>query len=170
MASILKNTDGVYDYVPNVNDPIRTQVLISLFSDAAAQPGDPVPAGAPRRGWWGFSYDSPYPYPRGSRLWLLQGSKATDDTLAQAQAYGVEALKWMLNAGLISGLRVTAERYSDTILALGVYLTLPDGSHWSGVWDLTLAGPVAAPTAPVDLPVTLDFSDPDRSHWIGTLI
>ena len=57
---------------------LQTAMLISLFSDRQAAPGDVIPDGSnDPRGWWGDNTI-------GSRLWLLSRSKQTQDTLQRA--------------------------------------------------------------------------------------
>src|SRR5579875_2938906 len=58
-------------------DDLITSVAISLFTDRIANADDPIPDGSTDpRGWWG---DLDETYPIGSRLWLLDRSKATPD-------------------------------------------------------------------------------------------
>jgi phage gp46-like protein len=86
-----------------------TAVLISLFTDRVATPDDVVPDASRKsrdpRGWWGDTA----PYPIGSRLWLLERAKRTPGTLALAQGYIAEALKWMVDDHAASKIDVGVE-------------------------------------------------------------
>lgn len=86
---------------------LQTSAIISLFTDAQAQPGDAIPDGsADPRGWWGdmpidpAQQDAATPPDRiGSRLWLLWRALQTAETLQLQQNYANEALHWMLDDG-----------------------------------------------------------------------
>lgn len=81
-----------------VDDGLETSVLISLFTDRRAEPGDVLPDGeTDRRGWWADDPDDRI----GSRLWLLKRAKESQDTLDRALEYIKESLQWMLD-GLVS--------------------------------------------------------------------
>jgi phage gp46-like protein len=85
---------------------IVTAVLISLFSDRVADPDDTIPDGTTDpRGWWG---DATPPL-IGSRLWLIERSKQTQQTLALAQGYLEEALQWLIDDGASSRVDVQVE-------------------------------------------------------------
>lgn len=100
---------------------MRTAILISLFTDARADDGDPLPqAGAERRGWWGDG-------DIGSKLWLLKRAKITNETLLTAQQYCEEALQWLVDDGAVQSLSITAEAQADNRLAIAVILQRPDG-------------------------------------------
>jgi phage gp46-like protein len=81
-----------------------TPVLLSLGSDRRAEPDDTLPdavtegsiaAGLnPRRGWAGDAFDE-HGDRAGSRLWLQERDKQTDDVLRRAQDYAREALGWL---------------------------------------------------------------------------
>lgn len=87
---------------------LQTLVIASLFCDAPAQDGDPVPDGQPRSGWWAdaFSEDGDV---WGSRLWLLKRAKLTSETCRKAEAYAAEALRWMISDGVASKIVPVAE-------------------------------------------------------------
>ncbi len=81
-----------------------TPLLLSLGSDRRAEPDDTLPdtvtAGSitaglnPRRGWAGDALD-PNGDRAGSRLWLLEREKQTDDVLARARDYALQSLAWL---------------------------------------------------------------------------
>jgi phage gp46-like protein len=95
---------------------LQTAVIISLFTDAPAQPGDVIPDGSTDvRGWWG---DMPVDPVRqditarvdrlGSRLWLLDRALQAPETLVRAEAYAREALAWMLDDGVAGSIVAAA--------------------------------------------------------------
>lgn len=101
---------------------IETAVLISLHTDAPADPDDLIPDGtADPRGWWGDST-------MGSKLWLLARAKRTPSTLLLAKAHAEQALAWLVADGAAAGVAITAEWLVGGILGLLVIVTQPDGS------------------------------------------
>lgn len=76
---------------------LETMIIISLFSDRRAEPSDVLPYGqTDPRGWCGDSYAGVPGFLLGSRLWLLQGARATATLPKTARGYIVEALQWMI--------------------------------------------------------------------------
>ena len=85
---------------------IVTAVLISLFSDREANPDDTIPDGSrDARGWWGDDGQDLI----GSRLWLIDRAKKTQQTLALAKEYIEEALQWLIDDGVVSKIDVYVE-------------------------------------------------------------
>lgn len=116
---------------------LETAVLISLFTERRAQPGDEALGRAPYKGgWWADSVTND---PLGSRLWLLRRAKATTDTLAQARAFALESLAWLLADGVARSVEVEAQRLrkpSFDFLGLVVMIIRPDGTAWSRAWEV----------------------------------
>ncbi len=79
---------------------IDTAILISLFTDRLARADDDF-EGDDRRGWWG---DVDQDYPVGSRLWLLRRQKLTVATANKAENYASEALKWLIDDGVVASI------------------------------------------------------------------
>ena len=101
-------------------DTPAAPILVSLGSDRRAAPDDVLPTGvsplnqpttwSERRGWWGDALDR-RSRRIGSRLWLLDREKATEQVRLRAQAYVAEALAWMaLDLGVTPDISVTIER------------------------------------------------------------
>lgn len=108
------------------DDSIETAVIISLFTDRRAAPGDVIPDGTDnRRGWWGDTYSET---PTGSRLWLLSREKELESVLLRAEQYAAEALQWLIDDDLVSAIAITATNPADGELALRIDITLPDGT------------------------------------------
>lgn len=108
---------------------LNTAVLISLFSDRRAEPGDdlPDPRGG-RRGWWGDALNNDHDL-IGSRLWLLTRCKATPEIRRLFEDYTREALAWLLDDGLAVALDVAATWERADRLAVAVTITRPDGGR-----------------------------------------
>lgn len=117
---------------------LQTAIIISLFTDRMAQPGDVIPDGTnDPRGWWGDS-----DVPIGSRMWLLKRAKQIPQTLQLAYDYLAEALQWLIDDGVVArfdisvqwarpsvlGAQITAYKQNGTQLTTGQYAWA-----WSGI-------------------------------------
>jgi phage gp46-like protein len=93
---------------------LETAVLISLFTDAQADPGDIVFDNDPH-GWWADTYAAledpaltPIPGDRiGSKLWQAFGRPRNQDTLNWLRDTILTALSWMLADGVASAVDAT---------------------------------------------------------------
>lgn len=101
---------------------LRTAVLLSLFSDARAEPGDELPDGVSRGGYWGDAYPARPGDRWGSRLWLLSRSTITREVLRRAETYAREALAWAVEDGIASRVTATAAPRSAQAFVLEVVL------------------------------------------------
>lgn len=110
-------------------DELATSVLISLFTDRLVDANE-VPDGVDRAGWWGDAYplDGEEGDAIGSRLWLLDGGRASADAPARARAYAIEALRWMLDDGIARSVDAQATLSDGGRLDLEVSITLTDGT------------------------------------------
>jgi len=103
-------------------DELQTAVLLSLFTDRAALPDDPLPTGADdRRGWWGDAM-------LGSRLWLLRRAKQTTETLTRAKDYIIEALSWVIDDGIALRVDVLVSWQKLEFLAAQIAIVRNDGT------------------------------------------
>ncbi|ARK86036.1 phage GP46 family protein [Burkholderia pseudomallei] len=118
---------------------LETAVLISLFTDRIAEPDDMIPDGSnDPRGWWGDEFST---VKIGSRLWLLQRAKQTQETLQRAYDYIVEALQWMIDDGVAAKFDVYVEWTAASELGAQIIAYKQDGSTvanaytwaWQGV-------------------------------------
>lgn len=115
---------------------LQTVLLISLFTDREADPDDIIPDGSTNpRGWVG---DVGQPYKIGSKLWLLSRAKQTKDTLARANSYIADALKWMLDDGVVARFDITTEWTRASQLGAKVVAYRNDGTsmalNFASVW------------------------------------
>ncbi|MEO1354501.1 MAG: phage GP46 family protein [Pseudomonadota bacterium] len=116
---------------------IETALLISLFTDRQAEPEDVIPDGTnDPRGWWGGEFST---VKLGSRLWLLNRSKQTQETLQRAYDYIVEALQWMIDDGVVAKFDVYVEWTAAGQLGAQVVAYKQDGSTvakaYSWAWN-----------------------------------
>lgn len=128
-----------------VDEGLRTAILISLFTDARARPDDVLPTpDADPRGWWGNAFPQDISLAGdelGSRLWLLSRSKTTPDVIARARDYAREAVQWLLDDGVAEEVTVEAERQGDATMpriAIGIEVTRPgrnQPTRYDFVWE-----------------------------------
>lgn len=92
---------------------LRTAVIISLFTDALADPSDSLPDGTDdRRGWVGDvppsgSADG-VTDPIGSTLWLYEGQRQTEPIRRRIEVSARDALAWMIRDRVADAVDVTA--------------------------------------------------------------
>jgi phage gp46-like protein len=136
---------------------LESAVLLSLWTDASARPDDVIPDGTDdRRGWWG-NWNAPEGNELGSRLWLLEREKSTEETLRRAEEYAAAALAWMLEEdaewGRVAARVDVAASYLEvgpvppTTLLLRVQITREDGTvydeRYAWAWTELAADGVA---------------------------
>ena len=100
---------GLWEPSIDVNDAetvegFETAIIVSIFTNARAdesEKSEPINRG----GWWGNAL-SPSGYELGSRNWLLEREKITNQTTRDFQRYTTRCLKWLLNQKVINALNV----------------------------------------------------------------
>lgn len=115
-----------------IND-LTTAVLISLFTDAAAGVDDAIPDGSGnRRGWWGDPA-------MGSKIWLLERSKALPSVADRAVGYAQDALAWLVGDGIAQRIEATAEWVNSTMLVLTIKIVRGTANsvsiRFANLWD-----------------------------------
>ncbi|GBQ69630.1 bacteriophage protein [Ameyamaea chiangmaiensis NBRC 103196] len=125
-----------------LDNPLRTAVMVSLFTDRLA-PVEPTSAdlavgvgglapGEDRRGWWGDAF-SDGGVLIGSRLWLLRRVIKSGESaiLMEVQAICNEALAWLVTDQVVASVAVTASWLSKTAVGMVIVLTMPDSTRQS---------------------------------------
>ncbi|ODU84510.1 MAG: hypothetical protein ABT10_03025 [Novosphingobium sp. SCN 63-17] len=120
------------DTLEFIND-LTTSVLISLFTDATAGDDDVIPDGTSlRRGWWADTT-------LGSKLWLLERSKALPSVARQVEQYALDALGWLLTDQIAIEVNAAAVWLSSTMLVLTITITRgsarPISIRFANLWD-----------------------------------
>ena len=136
---IFENNDLVTD------EGLVTAVIISWFTDQRATDDDTIPNSnsdqqfVDKRGWWGDLVDVQVAGDRiGSKLWLLDRAKTTQENLALAKEYGEAALEWMKEDGVAKDVIVTSEKIqigNTYILSLKAEITKVDGNKLNVSFD-----------------------------------
>jgi phage gp46-like protein len=131
LALVWSNVSGNADLVTIDDDVasdrgLMTAVILSLFTDRRAEDDDVPPSGdsGDRRGWWADQFASVGGDRIGSRLWLIDRSTLTNETLLKATQYVTEALQWMIDDKVVASIPVTVTRMSapDGIMIAGELL------------------------------------------------
>lgn len=116
-----------------LEDNLARAVMISLFTDRRAEPYDALPdtGGDPpdRRGWWADAFQEAGrdARPIGSRLWLLERSVLSRETLRRAEDYAREALAWIVADGAAGAVTVAVAQPRHGWLGLDVAFDTPEG-------------------------------------------
>ena len=141
----------VYDLALNADDgdhleldySYDTAVLISLLTDREVDPSEALDP-SDRGGYWGDSYPDVPGDRVGSRLWTLKGAKRTPETLVRAEGYVREALRWMVEDGILASeddIGVELEFDGQNVLKGVVTLKKPKAplDKWVVPWSYSLA-------------------------------
>ncbi len=118
-------------------DDLATAILFSLFTDRVAGPDDVIPDGsADRRGWWGDEKI-------GSRLWLLDRAKQTEETRQRAADYIAEALQWLIDDGVVSRFDTTVVWVRNAMLGVRLVAYRSSGGTSTAAFDWAWKGSLA---------------------------
>ena len=177
-------SSGIADLSADGNDlafdaGIHTAVLLSLFTDRRAEDDDKPPSGddTDRRGWWGDQFAVVEGDRYGSRLWLLDREKITNELARRAEEYVREALAWMIEDRVAVSIDVEIETTTKDLL-IRIMPNRPGKDpvflRFAHVWKALAAGttsaPVTAPMAGVSQDATsLIFRPSSLDQWATTL-
>lgn len=129
---------AVIDDDVSADQGLRTALILSLFTDRRAEDDDVLPGGDDRRGWWADEFLEHLGDRHGSRLWLLDRSKSTEDVIPRAEDYAREALAWLLEDRVAERVDVACEISGETrTLVITVYRPGLDPTtyRFAHVWD-----------------------------------
>jgi len=133
LAVIWDSNNQRLDVAPRPNTQLTkltTAIAISLFTDASVN-DDELPDGEENRGYWG-DMDLVANESLGSKLWLLNRSKITTETINKARDYITEAVQWMIDSGNLLAIEITVERQGLDRLAYQLNCQLTDG-NWEQI-------------------------------------
>lgn len=121
---------------------LETAVLISLYTDARASEDDNPDDPNDLRGWVGDLLPERNDT-IGSKLWLLDRSKATQDNANKAKEYAKQALQWMIDDGVASAIDVSSSiiGYEETkklVLDIAIYKNNDKilGIKFNDLWEM----------------------------------
>lgn len=127
----LLQQDGTGEFVISLEngdfktiDSFDTSISIALFGDARADSSE-VPAVERRRGWWGNNFGEDPEFQLGSKLWLLNQNRRTQETLNKAITIAQSALQWLVDDGHAKNVEVSG---AFTENGIGLTITIFRGS------------------------------------------
>ncbi|CNK75711.1 putative bacteriophage protein GP46 [Yersinia enterocolitica] len=106
-------------------DNLTRAVIISLFTWRRADPDDDAER---PMGWWGDTYPTVQNDRIGSRLYLLQRTTLTNNTVELARGYLEQALAWLKDDGVVSRITINVQRRDTDMLTAEITLYRNDGS------------------------------------------
>jgi len=139
------NNDKFYDInFGSDGDFIKTEgfnmaLKISLMCERRASESE-VALPQFRRGWWGNEFLGFDNFEIGSKLWLLNQTRATQNTLNNSITYTQNSLQWLITDNYLSRVHVTAN-YEDNGLNINIDLIRSNNlveSYGYSLWDNTL--------------------------------
>lgn len=118
------------------DEGFETAVSISLFTDRRVTEEDLAEGDTEKRGWWGDTIPEVDQDQIGSKLWLLEREKTTEETRVKAEGYCREALAWMIEDGVATTIQVAGAYIVRGKLALDLRIFRPEGeTRFSVLWD-----------------------------------
>jgi len=115
-----------------------TALKMSLFEERRADRTEVVPA-ENRRGWWGNELFDTLEFEIGSKLWLIDQTRLTQETLNKAIDFVQSATSWLVTDEHLNEVRVSGVLRPETII-LTIDL-LRDGSRTESfsfdIWEKT---------------------------------
>lgn len=91
-----------------LDDGLENYVLISLSTNKRARDIDPLPfKDSDKQGWWGDIFED---VEIGSRLWLRQRDRISNELFTNITQDVEDALQWMIDDNIIDRLSVSVER------------------------------------------------------------
>jgi len=136
LASLPGSTDLALE------EGLETAIAVSLFTDARAEVVELPPGETDRRGWFGEEFGTVSGDKIGSKLWLLDREKQTEEVRMKAIEYAEEALKWLIDDGVASAIDVDCQFPSRGVWQLSVDITKPKTGQafkYSIIWGQALA-------------------------------
>lgn len=107
------------------DDGLETAILVSLFSDRRVRYDELIEGESDRKGWYGDVATDQTGDQIGSKLWLLDRGKASEETRKLSEEYASEALQWLLDDGVAETVDVTAVLVPRDRINLTIVITRP---------------------------------------------
>lgn len=123
-------------------DGLETAVIVSIFTDARADVVELPPGETDRRGWFGEEFGDVIGDKYGSKLWLLDREKQTEDVRMRAIEYAKEALQWMIDDGVADSIDVDCQFPARGVWQITVTIKKPNSGEafkFSSAWGQALA-------------------------------
>lgn len=119
------------------DEGLESAVAISLFTDKRVT-DEQLPYGKKdKKGWWGDMVPEVEQDQIGSRLWTIDPSKTTTDTLRLSEDYCREALNWLIEDGLSNEINIISDYNDNRHLIIDIEIIKPDNTSikFQANWD-----------------------------------
>jgi len=116
---------------------LETAIIISLFTDRRVTQEQLPEFQTSRKGWWGDLLPVVDGDQIGSRIWTLNRSKITNETLRLHEDYAREALQHLVEDGVADRIEIEAN-YNDAfhlILDIGIIRPENQNTRFNIIWD-----------------------------------
>lgn len=134
--------NGCYDLRQEAGDllgdnGLETAVIIALFTDKRVTEEQLPSFTDDKRGWWGDMIPVIDRDQVGSRLWTLDRSKITNETLRLHEDYAKEALQHFIEDGVATAVNVEANYNEHFHLVLDIGIIRPENkkTRFNIIWD-----------------------------------
>lgn len=124
---------------------LETAIILSLFLDRRADDDDELDDIKDKRGWWGDELEEDDQI--GSKLWLLDRAKTTQETLNSAREFVEDSLQWLIDDGVAADVNVETTREGTQempILVISAEIYKNDGTtevyEFDDLWDAQVGG------------------------------
>lgn len=118
-----------------LDDSFNSTIITSLFSDARADESE-IKQPQNRRGFWGDEISDDPTDPYGSKLWLLDQSRLTDNTVLNARDYARLSLNWFVKTGLSRLIEVKVTKFGLSTIRLFIKIINNDNSVEQKYYDM----------------------------------
>lgn len=120
------------------HDGFEVAVMLSHFCDAPVTEDEALTPGD-LRGFWG---DDVLGYTLGSKLWLLDRAKITQETLVLAKQYSEECMQWAIDQDIMSSVEAEALKIGTNRIRITNVMKTPKGDinefAFSTMWKAQL--------------------------------
>ncbi len=138
--AIDRNENGIFDLVIEGGQfktvySFDTALKLIIFCDARADESE-VPLPQNRRGWLGNAILRDDDFQMGSKLWLLEQERTTQNTLNKALDYVQKACDWLVDDIHVKSVEVTGTILNQDGFRIGILFTTLDNKVESRYYDL----------------------------------
>lgn len=123
--ALSQNEFGIWDISLDENGDLKgtnsfdTAILMTLYCERRADESE-IADVSQRRGWWGNILSKISGFEIGSKLWLLNQARNTQDNLNYGITYLQTAFNWFVTSGYAKKIQVTGKISNDTGMSFNI--------------------------------------------------
>lgn len=122
--ALTKSSVGYYDISIYNGDFLKTQgfdtaILITLMAERRASSSE-VPVPENRRGWWGNPLIGFSDFEIGSKMWLLEQARMTQNVRNLAITYTRNAFQWFIDDSYLDNIIITANFDNEKKMTINI--------------------------------------------------